>query len=94
MNTSQPRPGGFENQRGDDKNRRVLENFDFTDMQDIVRQTTAIDKLRLGDILDAQDYLGSWYLAIVIDDISPSSKQIHFLPYQRSNRDETFSADD
>ena len=63
-------------------------------MQDIIRQTTTIEKLKVGDILDAQDYLGSWYLAIVIEEVSSSSKQIHFLPYQRSNRDETFTVDD
>ena len=60
-------------------------------MQDIIRNPTTIQDLKLGDILDAQDYLGSWYLAIVIEDSSPSSKQIHFLPYNRSNRDETFT---
>ena len=43
--------------------------------------------------MDAQDYLGTWYLSIVIDEVSTSQKQIHFLPYNRSNRDETFTAE-
>jgi len=60
-------------------------------MKDIIRKPSSIEELKMGDILDAQDYLGSWYLAIVIEDTSQSTKQIHFLPYQRSNRDEPFT---
>jgi len=88
---AQPRLGTFENTRVETKNPSALASFDFSDMKDIIRKTTTIGELKLGDILDAQDYLGSWYLAIVIDDISSTSKQIHFLPYQRSNRDENFT---
>lgn len=87
---AQPGDGTFANQRPDSKS-TALENFDFSDMQDIIRKPTTIEELKMGDILDAQDYLGSWYLAIVIEDTSQTSKQIHFLPYQRSNRDETFT---
>lgn len=50
-------------------------------MQDIVRESTSIENLKLGDIIDAQDYLGDWYLAIIIDEVSATSKQVHFLPY-------------
>ena len=58
-----------------------IDQFDFTDMQDIVRESTSIENLKLGDIIDAQDYLGDWYLAIIIDEVSATSKQVHFLPY-------------
>lgn len=87
---AQPGDAAFANQRTDSTS-TALENFDFSDMKDIIRKPSLIEELKMGDILDAQDYLGSWYLAIVIEDTSTTSKQIHFLPYQRSNRDETFT---
>ena len=34
-----------------------------------------IESLPVGSILDAQDYLGVWHLAIVIDEKEPDSKQ-------------------
>lgn len=92
--TTQGSRSAFDNQKVDDKNRHLLDKFDFTDMEDIIRATTTIEELRLGDIIDAQDNLFNWYLAIVIDENSPTNKQIHFLPYQRSNRDETFTNED
>jgi len=48
--------------------------------------------LRVGHIIDAQDYLEQWYLAIVIEDITPHKRKIHFLPFQKnSKRDEVFT---
>jgi lipocalin len=31
-----------------------------------------VELLQVGNILDAQDYLGAWYIAIVIDDNGPA----------------------
>lgn len=45
-------------------------------------------------MLDAQDYLGAWHLAIVIDEKGPDCKQMHFLPFNKSNRDEEFTPED
>lgn len=43
--------------------------------------------------MDAQDYLGSWHLSIVIDeDPQTGSKTVHFLPFTKANRNEVFSA--
>jgi len=33
-----------------------------------------VEMLRVGNILDAQDYLGNWYVAIVIDESGPTQK--------------------
>lgn len=49
-----------------------------------------IDKLQVGNIIDAQDYLGNWHPAIVIDERSEGSKFLHFLPFTKANRDEEF----
>jgi len=52
----------------------------------------------MSSILDAQDLYGSWHLSIVIDDGSSQGynekKVIHFLPFQKANRDETFQSED
>lgn len=50
--------------------------------------------LLVGNILDAQDYLGAWHQAIVIDEKGQNSKQVHFLPFNKANRDEEFSNED
>ncbi len=52
-----------------------------------------VEQLLVGNILDAQDYLGAWHLAIVID-AKGAARQIHFLPFSKANRDEEFTADD
>ena len=42
--------------------------------------------------MDAQDYLGSWHLAIVIDeDPANGTKMVHFLPFTKANRNESFT---
>lgn len=50
----------------------------------------------MGNILDAQDYLGIWHLAIVINKKNDKSteRDIHFLPYSNQKRDETFTEED
>lgn len=54
-----------------------------------------VSHLRVGNIVDAQDYLGTWHLAIVIDeDEAGLTKTMHFLPFVKANRDEQFTADD
>jgi hypothetical protein len=51
--------------------------------------------LRVGNICDAQDYLGNWHIGICIDDNpQAASKQMHFLPYNKANRDEAFTSED
>jgi hypothetical protein len=56
-----------------------------------------VESLELGSILDAQDYLDNWHLAIVVDEKKhpePAIKQLHFLPFNKGNRDEEFNVDD
>ena len=54
----------------------------------------------MSHILDAQDIYGTWHLSIVIADGAeqggnPERKTLHFLPFQKANRDEVFqSAED
>ena len=52
----------------------------------------------MSHILDEQDIYGSWHLSIVIDDGSnqgnTDKKTLHFLPFQKANRDEQFLPDD
>lgn len=58
--------------------------------------------MRVGHILDAQDYFEQWYLAIVIDlyldeDASHlnAQRKFHFLPFSKnSKRDEIFLTKD
>lgn len=57
----------------------------------VTAEGVTMQSLRVGNILDAQDYLGGWYPAIVIDEKDSENKQIHFLPY-KSNRDEYFKS--
>jgi len=66
-------------------------------------QPVSFWQLRVGHILDAQDYLENWNLAIVVDTDSPPTpdskglnvkRKIHFLPFKNSKRDEIFSANE
>lgn len=52
-----------------------------------------VEQTKLGDILDAQDYLESWYLAIVVEEKNgpKSERKLHFLPFSHSKRDEVFT---
>lgn len=52
----------------------------------------SFDELPIGAICDAQDYLGGWHLAIVID-AAPSARHFHFLPF-KANRDEWLKSDE
>ena len=47
----------------------------------------------MGNIIDAQDYLGNWHLAIVMK-ANNQDRDIHFLPYSNHKRDEVFSEAD
>ena len=72
--------------------------------QDILTQPFTFRETKVGHILDAQDYLESWYLAIVVDaDIGPcdgglkenkANRKIHYLPFKNSKRDEILSSVD
>ena len=61
--------------------------------QHLVRDQLDVSQLKIGDVFDGQDYLGSWHLAIVID-ADGANKMIHFLPFTKANRNEPFSIDD
>ncbi len=71
---------------------------------DILTQPFTFWETKVGHILDAQDYLESWYLAIVVDaDIGPydgglkenkANRKIHYLPFKNSKRDEILSSVD
>lgn len=53
-----------------------------------------MENLNCEHILDAQDYLGNWHLSIVMEEKSPTTKMIHFLPFYNGKRDEEFTAED
>ena len=100
-----PASGGLSLAQGSnmsDSGRSPLENLDLQSADDIVEDARPLSALRVGNILDAQDYLGSWYLSIVIEDgtstessqITQDQRVLHFLPFSKANRDEVFSADD
>ena len=79
----------------------ALESLDVAGSEDIVDDDRILGSLRIGNILDAQDYLGTWHLSIVIDDGTsatndqPSDQRtLHFLPFMKANRDEVFAAED
>ena len=75
-------------------------------LDDILIKPSDLRYLRVGHILDAQDYLEQWYLSIVVDsqDDGGSSvssldtvarRKIHFLPFvKNSKRDEIFTTID
>lgn len=84
----------------------AIDDLNLTTSDDIVNEERPLAQLRLGNILDAQDYLGSWHLSIVISEganaessasgrkNSSESRTLHFLPFQKANRDEVFTVDD
>lgn len=76
---------------------RLLEikaKVDLDKHPEIIKEYCRLETLATGNILDAQDYLGSWHLAIVIEDSAPLERKIHFISFKGSNRDETFTDQD
>ena len=72
------------NQSMYDQSRVIIDQLDLRSTDDFVDDDRPFTALRIGNILDAQDYLGSWHLSIVIDVGSKESgekKTIHFLPF-------------
>lgn len=70
----------------------ILEKY-----EDVIRDYCRVEQTHVGNIIDAQDYLGSWYLAIIIDEKSgprSSERLLHFLPFTHSKRDEKFTDED
>ena len=53
-----------------------------------------VEQLQNGNILDAQDYLDKWHLAIVVEEKEPCSRMLHFISFNKGNRDEEFGAED
>lgn len=62
----------------------------------MIKEYCRVEQTHVGNILDAQDYLGSWYLAIVIEELNGtrSERVLHFLPFSNTKRDERFSDED
>ncbi len=63
----------------------------------MIKEFCRVEQTRAGNILDAQDYLGSWYLAIIVEESQighRSERQIHFLPFVHHKRDERFTDED
>lgn len=58
---------------------------------EVLTESVTLQELQVGHICDAQDYLGHWHLSIVIDEKSPDKRTLHFLPFNKANRDEDFS---
>ncbi len=49
--------------------------------------------------MDAQDYIGAWHLAIVVEERaskqgSKQERNLHYFPFRDTKRDEWFSTDD
>lgn len=61
---------------------------------DVIKDYCRVEQTRVGSILDAQDYLGNWHLAIVIKEKAGGERDVHFLPYNNHKRDETFTDED
>jgi hypothetical protein len=61
--------------------------------QDVIKQYLRVEQTQVGNIIDAQDYLGNWHLAIVMK-ANNQDRDIHFLPYSNQKRDEVFSEAD
>jgi len=63
----------------------------------IDKKVENMEDLSVGNIIDAQDYLGTWHLSIVCK-IQPKNDQefikLNFLPYPKGNRDEWISKTD
>jgi len=77
---------------GENKDRADLDKYN-----DVVKEYCRVEQTRAGHIIDAQDYLGSWYLAIIVEEWSTSTRserQIHFLPFSNPRRDERFTDED
>ena len=74
-------------------------NLNLTEYKNIYleKKIDSIDSLSIGNIIDAQDYLGTWHLSIVCK-IQPKNEQeylkLNFLPYPKGNRDEWISKTD
>lgn len=77
---------------GDNRSKADLDKYN-----DVIKEYCRVEQTRAGHIIDAQDYLGSWYLAIIVEEWSNShrsERQIHFLPFANQKRDERFSDED
>ena len=76
-----------------------LIDLNDSENQDIIisQQIERIEDLKVGDIIDAQDYLDTWHLSIVCK-IQPKNEQeylkVNYLPYPKGNRDEWISKKD
>jgi hypothetical protein len=80
-------------QNSDNSSSKV--DIDLKTHSDMVASNiSSIEQIKLKNILDAQDEYGKWHLAIVIDEKEAGDKELHFLPYQKDNRNEVFTSVD
>lgn len=75
-----------------DKSTDSLEMINASDV--LAHKIASIESLNVGHIFDGQDYLGNWHLTIVIEEPDTTHREVHFIPFQKANRNETFSQDD
>ena len=59
----------------------------------ITSESVTVEDLRVGNICDAQDYLGNWHVCICTDELSATSKMLHFM-HLKANRDEQFKQEE
>lgn len=75
----------------------IKSKVDLSKHDYVILEYCRVEQTRIGNVLDAQDYLGAWHLAIVIEEKNSPQKperKIHFLPYEHSRRDEVFTDED
>lgn len=56
------------------KLQEIKKKIDLDKHSDIIKEYCRVEQLRVGNILDAQDYLESWYLAIVLEEKNESQR--------------------
>ena len=70
--------------------------MDLDKHPNILKEYCRVEQTRVGMVLDAQDYLGSWYLAAVVEEKNGqrAERKLHFLPFANAKRDEVFTDED
>jgi hypothetical protein len=77
-----------------EENNSKLGDLSVEKNEDLIKDYCRVEQLRDGSILDAQDYLGTWHMAIVLETKQGNGgmeKKLHFLPFFNSKRDEWFT---
>ncbi len=79
----------------------TMEQFQtkYKDDPTIITEPKPVDQLKKGNIVDAQDYIGVWRLAIVLEEKTSGhgmveEKRLHFSDFRDTKRDEWYKNDD